>query len=131
MINNINIMQNNFNYSDNQIAKDLGITTKKLREIRLEHKIFYRADEVKNNEYLKLAIEFKQMEDEVYFPIEFARATNVSPYTANMICKMFNVKPCKKAYCQHCGKEVVVKSTAVPKYCSSLCRYKYKGDAKC
>lgn len=131
MIDRINILQNKFNYSDNQIAKDLGITTKKLKEFRLNHEVFYREDEIKNNDYLNLAIEFKKLEKEVYFPIEFARLTNTSPYTANMICKMFNVKPTKKAYCKHCGEELIVKSTAIPKFCNSICRYKYNGDAQC
>lgn len=131
MIDRINVLQNKFNYTDNQIAKDLGITTKKLREFRLNHEVFYREDEVKNNNYLELAIEFKKLEEDVYFPIEFARITNNSPYTVNMICKMFNVKPSKKAYCKHCGKELVVKSTAIPKFCNSICRYKYNGDAQC
>ena len=97
----------------------------------MNHEVFYREDEVKNNNYLELAIEFKKLEEDVYFPIEFARITNNSPYTVNMICKMFNVKPSKKAYCKHCGKELVVKSTAIPKFCNSICRYKYNGDAQC
>lgn len=131
MIDRVKLLQDKFNYNDNLISKDLGITTKKLRELRLTNKVFYQETEVKNNDYLKLAIKFKELEEEVYFPVEFARLTNTSPYTANMICKMFNVKPSKKAYCQHCGKEVEVKTTAVPKFCNSICRYKYKGDAVC
>lgn len=131
MINSINVMQDKFNYNDNQIARDLGITTKKLRELRLNHKVFYRDSETKNNSYLKMAIQFKELEEEVYFPVEFARLTNTSPYTANMICKMFSIKPSKKAYCKHCGAELEVKSTAIPKFCNSICRYKYKGDAQC
>lgn len=131
MIDRVKLLQDKFNYNDNLISKDLGITTKKLRELRLTNKVFYQETEVKNNDYLKLAIKFKELEEEVYFPVEFARLTNTSPYTANMICKMFNVKPSKKAYCQHCGKVVEVKTTAVPKFCNSICRYKYKGDAVC
>ena len=127
----IKLLQDKFNYNDNQIARDLGITTKTLREFRLNHKVFYKDKEIKKNNYLKLAIQFKELEEQVYFPVEFARMTNTSPYTANMICKMFNVKPTKKAYCKHCGKEVVVKSTAIPKFCNSICRYKYKGDTEC
>ena len=50
VIDKINILQNNFNYSDNLIAKDLGITTKKLREFRLNNKICYREGD-KNNIY--------------------------------------------------------------------------------
>ncbi len=131
MIDRVKLLQDKFNYNDNLISKDLGITTKKLRELRLTNKVFYQETEVKNNNYLKLAIKFKELEEEVYFPVEFARLTNTSPYTANMICKMFSVKPSKKAYCKHCGKEVVVKTTAIPKFCNSICRYKYKGDAVC
>ena len=124
VIDRINILQNNFNYSDNLIAKDLGITTKKLREFRLNNKICYREGD-KNNIYLDLAIEFKKLESEVYFPIELARLTNTSPYTTNIVCRMFNIKPSKKAYCKHCGEEVEVKTTAIPKFCNSICRYKY------
>lgn len=131
MVDKINLMQDKFNYTDNQIARELGITTKHLRELRIIHKIFYKELNSKNNKYLKLAIEFKKLEQEVYFPVEFARMTNTSPYTANMVCKMFNIKPSKKAYCKHCGTEVEVKTTAVPKFCSSVCRYRYKGDEKC
>lgn len=128
MIDSINIMQDKFNYDDNQIARNLGITTKKLRELRLNHKIFYRDNEIKNNSYLKMAIQFKKLEEEVYFPIEFARLTNTSPYTTNMICKMYNIKPSKKAYCKHCGAELEVKLTVKHKFCSSICRYRHKGD---
>ena len=130
VIDKINILQNNFNYSDNLIAKDLGISTKKLREFRLDNEVYYRKGD-KNNKYLDLAIEFKKLESEVYFPIELARLTNTSPYTTNIVCRMFNIKPSKKAYCKHCGKELVVKSTAVPKFCNSICRYTYNGDVKC
>lgn len=130
VIDRINILQNNFNYSDNLIAKDLGITTKKLREFRLDNEVYYRKGD-KNNKYLDLAIEFKKLESEVYFPIELARLTNTSPYTTNIVCRMFNIKPSKKAYCKHCGKELAVKPTAVPKFCNSICRYTYNGDVKC
>ena len=130
VIDRINILQNNFNYSDNLIAKDLGISTKKLREFRLDNEVYYRKGD-KNNKYLDLAIEFKKLESEVYFPIELARLTNTSPYTTNIVCRMFNIKPSKKAYCKHCGKELVVKPTAVPKFCNSICRYTYNGDVKC
>ena len=130
VIDKINILQNNFNYSDNLIAKDLGISTKKLREFRLDNEVYYRKGD-KNNKYLDLAIEFKKLESEVYFPIELARLTNTSPYTTNIVCRMFNIKPSKKAFCKHCGKELVVKSTAVPKFCNSICRYTYNGDVKC
>ena len=124
VIDRINILQNNFNYSDNLIAKDLGISTKKLREFRLDNEVYYRKGD-KNNKYLDLAIEFKKLESEVYFPIELARLTNTSPYTTNIVCRMFNIKPSKKAYCKHCGEEVEVKTTAIPKFCNSICRYKY------
>lgn len=124
VIDKINILQNNFNYSDNLIAKDLGISTKKLREFRLNNEVYYRKGD-KNNKYLDLAIEFKKLESEVYFPIELARLTNTSPYTTNIVCRMFNIKPSKKAYCKHCGEEVEVKTTAIPKFCNSICRYKY------
>lgn len=124
VIDKINILQNNFNYSDNLIAKDLGISTKKLREFRLDNEVYYRKGD-KNNKYLDLAIEFKKLESEVYFPIELARLTNTSPYTTNIVCRMFNIKPSKKAYCKHCGEEVEVKTTAIPKFCNSICRYKY------
>ena len=56
MIDRINVLQNKFNYTDNQMAKGLGSTTKKRREFRLNHEVFYREDEVKNNNYLELAI---------------------------------------------------------------------------
>lgn len=118
-------------YNDNQIAKHIGITTKELRAFRLEHEVFYRDCDKKNNDYLRLAIQFKHLASEVYFPVEFARLTNTSPYTTNMICKMFSIKPSKKAYCKTCGKELVVKSTAIPKFCNASCRYKYKGDTEC
>ena len=131
IIKEINTLQEKFNYNDNQIAKDMGITTKKLREYRVKHQIFYRDTETKNNDYLKLAIKFDELAEDVYFPVEFARLTNTSSYTTSMICKMFNVKPTKKAYCKHCGAEVEVKTTAIPKFCNSMCRYKYKGDAEC
>ena len=124
VIDKINILQNNFNYSDNLIAKDLGISTKKLREFRLDNEVYYRKGD-KNNKYLDLAIEFKKLESEVYFPIELARLTNTSPYTTNIVCRMFNIKPSKKAYCKHCGEEVEVKTTAIPKFCNSIYRYKY------
>lgn len=130
VIDRINILQNNFNYTDNLIAKDLGITTKKLREFRLDNKVYYREGD-KNNIYLDLAIEFKKLESEVYFPIELARLTSTSPYTTNLVCRMFSIKPSKKAYCKHCGKELKVKSTAVPKFCNSICRYTSNGGAKC
>ena len=131
LVNTINTLQSNLNYNDNQIAKEIGITVKKLRKYRMLYKIFYRDTEVKNNEYLRLAIKFKELENEVYFPVELARMTNTSTSTTSMICKMFSVKPSKKAYCKHCNKEVEVKTTAIPKFCNSICRYKYKGDAEC
>lgn len=127
----IKLLQEKMNYNDNQIAKYMGITTKELKRFRLDNQIFYRIDDAKNNNYLSLAIRFNELAEDVYFPVEFARLTNTSPYTANMICKMFGIKPTKKAYCKHCGKEVVVKSTALPKFCNSICRYRYNGDAKC
>ena len=130
-IETIKLLQEKMNYNDNQIANYIGITTKELKKFRLDNQVFYRVDDTKNNNYLSLAIKFDELAEDVYFPVEFARLTNTSPYTANMICKMFNIKPSKKAYCKHCGKEVVVKSTAIPKFCNSICRYKYKGDAKC
>lgn len=125
-INTIILLQDKMKYNDIQIARYLDMKVKELRKFRLNNEVSYRADDVKNNNYLSLAIEFNKLASEVYFPIELARLTNTSPYTANTICKMFNIKPNKKAFCQHCGEEVVVKSTAVPKYCSSLCRYRHK-----
>lgn len=130
-INTINLLQDKMNYNDKQIANYLGVTIKSLREFRVANEVFYRLDDTKNNNYLSLAIEFNKLASEVYFPVEFARATDVSPYTVNMICKMFNVKPSKKAYCKHCGKEVIVKTTAIPKFCSASCRNKNKGTSKC
>lgn len=127
----IRLLQDKMNYNDSQIAKYLGITTKELKKFRLENHIFYRIDDTKNNNYLSLAIKFNNLADDVYFPIEFARITSTSPSTTNMICKMFNIKPTKKAYCVHCGKEVIIKTTAVPKYCSYSCRSKQKGEVKC
>lgn len=128
LVNTIKTLQNSLDYNDNQIAREIGITIKKLREYRMLYEIFYKDTEVKNNEYLKLAIEFKKLEDKVYFPVELARMTNTSTSTTSMICKMFNVKPSKKAFCKHCGAEVEVKTTAIPKFCNSVCRYKHKGD---
>ena len=90
----------------------------------MDNEVYYRKGD-KNNKYLDLAIEFKKLESEVYFPIELARLTNTSPYTTNIVCRMFNIKPSKKAYCKHCGEEVEVKTTAIPKFCNSICRYKY------
>lgn len=130
-IKTIQMLQDKMNYSDVQIAKYLGMKTQQLREFRLNYRVLYRSDDIKNNDYLTKAIEFNNLASEVYFPIELARMTNTSPYTTNMICKMFNVKPTKKAYCKYCGKELTVKSTAVPQYCNASCRYKYKGDVQC
>ncbi len=76
MIDRVKLLQDKFNYNDNLISKDLGITTKKLRELRLTNKVFYQETEVKNNNYLKLAIKFKELEEEVYFPVEFASSKN-------------------------------------------------------
>lgn len=124
-INIIKQLQKN-GYTDSRIAKNLSTTASSLREYRLKHRIFY--EDARYNEYLKLAIELEPLAGEVYFPIELARLTNKSISTVTMVCKMFNVKPSKKAYCLCCGKELKVKTTAVPSYCNNRCRLKYKGD---
>ncbi|MGL5711435.1 MAG: hypothetical protein ACRCX2_00320 [Paraclostridium sp.] len=130
-IKNIEILQSKCNYNDRRISNYLGMNIKELRAFRLNNKVFYNEECTKENNYLELAIRFQELANEVYFPVELARLTNTSPYTTNMICKMFDVKPSKKAYCATCNKELVVKSTAIPKFCNSSCRYKYKGVVEC
>lgn len=128
-INIINLLQNKYDYNDTKIAKYLDITTKELRELRLNNNIQYKDEKYKD--YLNLALEMQNLVHRAYFPVELARMTGRSKSTVNMVCKMFNIRPSKKAYCLCCGKELQVKLTAVPSYCNSTCRYKHKGVDKC
>lgn len=121
----INHLQNKYDYNDTKIAKYLDITTKELRELRLKNNIQYKSETYKD--YLNLALEMQEIADKAYFPIELARMTGRSKSTVSMVCRMFNIKPQKKAFCLCCGKELQVKLTAVPSYCNNTCRHKHKG----
>lgn len=106
----------------NEVSRLLQIKSKELRKIMLELDIYPNEND-KEYDYFQSAKTIKEQLSSAYFLIDLVKLTGISRSRVMMVCKMYDLKPCKKAYCVICGKEIGVKGSVVKKYCSNECYY--------
>ncbi|GAA0093034.1 hypothetical protein UT300009_30640 [Paraclostridium bifermentans] len=106
----------------NEVSRLLQIKVKKLREIMLDLDIYPNEND-KEYDYFRQAKIIKMQLSSAYFVKDLVKLTGISKSRVQMVCKMYDLKPCKKAHCVICGKEIEVKGSVVKQYCSSECYY--------
>lgn len=103
----------------NEVSRLLQIKSKELRKIMLDLDI-YPSKNDKEYGYFESAKTIKEQLSSAYFLVDLINLTGLSKSRVMMICKMYDLKPCKKVYCAVCGKEIKGEG-AVKKYCSTEC----------
>lgn len=105
----------------NEVCRLLQIKIKKLRKIMLDLDIYPNEND-KEYSYFESAKAINAQLDAAFYLTDLVRLTGISKSRVNMICKMYDLKPCKKAYCITCGKEIHNIHEVGRKYCSNKCR---------
>ncbi|HSQ87769.1 hypothetical protein [Romboutsia sp.] len=112
-----------------EIGAFLGLKIAKMRKIILENNIAPDKND-KEYDYFLDAKTIKSCINDAYFMTDLAELANLTHARVKVVCDMYGLKPCKKAYCTHCGKEIdLSKSKVVSKYCSRSCYDKKRRPA--
>lgn len=98
-----------------------GLGIDEIRKILLENDIF-PCKKDKEYRYFKDAQVLKKHEKDAYFYTDLAKITGISLNRVKFIAEIYQIKPCKKAFCTVCGAEIdLSKSKIINKYCSRKC----------
>lgn len=114
----------------NTIVLWTGLTFEEVRKIMLENTI-YPCKKDREYRYFKDALVLKKHAEDAYFYTELAKITGISLNRVKFIAEIYDIKPCKKAFCTVCGAEIdLSKSRIVNKYCSKKCCDKHNRPKK-
>lgn len=98
-----------------------GLNIDEIRKILLENDII-PCEKDREYKYFQDAKVLKKHEKDTYFYTDLAKITGISLNRVKFIAEIYGIKPCKKAFCTVCGKEIdLSKSKIVNKYCSRRC----------
>lgn len=104
-----------------KIVQWTGLSINRVRKILLENAI-YPCKNDREYRYFKDALVLKNHEDSAYFYKDLSKITGISLNRVKFLANIYNIKPCKKAFCTVCGAEIdLSKSKIVNKYCSKEC----------
>lgn len=102
-----------------------GLNIAEIRQIMLENSIF-PCQKDREYRYFKDAQVLKKHANDAYFYTDLSKITGISLNRVKFLAEIYNIKPCKKAFCTVCGEEIdLSKSKVVNKYCSRKCADKH------
>lgn len=104
-----------------KIVEWTGLNISEIRQIMLENSIF-PCEKDREYRYFKDAQILKMHVNDAYFYTDLSKITGISLSRVRFLAEIYNIKPCKKAFCMVCGEEIdLSKSKIVNKYCSKKC----------